>query len=1300
MKKLFYLLLLLASVSYGQTTKVIAHRGGSALAPENTISAFSNAIDLNADYYECDVQMSIDDSLIIMHDATVDRTTDGTGSIAAMTYAELRALDAGSWFSSAFTGEKVPTLYEVLNLAKSSGTDTKVIIEIKSSEAELVPAVVALVQKMHMEGDVIIASFNLTQITASKTADPTIRVMLFGTITNTMIDQVKAIYGEWVGSGGTITQDLIDYAHGQNVSFNAWTINSAVQMQPLIDMGIDAITTDYPDVLIALQDDTPPSDVVLTAATANETLVTLTWDAATDEESGVTGYEIYRDEAADATTLLATVGKVTSYDDQTYTELKQYFYRVKAINLANMTSTNYSNELDVTTGADVTKPTLKYITSFGDSTTVFVGFSERVDQTTAETSTNYTINNEVTVSAAQLLDDLMTVKLTTSNMEERSYLLTVKNVLDMATTPNKMVTVSKVFLHKAIHEDAVAIYPLDEFYFEDPNNLAVDITENQNNGIINGGITLEEGVLGNAFKFDGTTGYVQLSSTASFDLPDATGVTISLWTKLDYLPTELPVAYGPLFDSDGDQYVIYEDKGNSELRFKASTSAGAARPGIPNADLTTDEWIYICGVYDGTNAMIYLNGELKGTLPLTGTVKTGQIACIGKNGVAGTQMFYGSMDQIEVYNRGLSADEVMYKYLNTKATAIERNPLTVENLSASAVGTNVILNWDEVVNYESDMMGYEIYRGESTEPATLYATVGDVTTFTDKTNTGNTTFYYRVKAKNVLGLKSVEFSNEVNATTEADASGPVIVYATSNGDPNIVIIEYNEKVDETTASNAANYALDQSASVYTAALQLDGKTVVLSTSALNEATYTLTVNNVTDLATTPNSIKADFSVLFDHKDLSADLIAAYNLDELPVVGSDTMVYDLTANDNDGIAHNLPVVGEGYLGNSVVFNEESKQYIQFATSPSFDISDTVVTVSVWTKLTYLPVEMPLAYGPLFDSDGDQYVIYADRGNKELRFKTATDKGAERPGIPNNDLITGQWIHVVGVYTGDSAMIYLNGVKKDAHYLKGTVKPGQVAMLAKSGVQGSPAYFTGPIDQVQVYKKALSAAEVMDLYTNTKAKAKYDCEDYSATEDVSICSGESYTFPDGTSGTETTSHISYLTTTEGCDSTITTNLTVTVVDISVSEDNGVLTVTTGGDEFQWIDCDNGNADIAGATASSYTATEAGNYAVRVTYNDCTNTSECTYTTGTAVDNITAGKLNLFPNPNSGRFTIDLNGLEINGGKLEIFNPQGQLIYAEDLQGRSSLDVTLPEGTKGLYLVKISNNETLRIKQMVVN
>src|SRR5512136_697214 len=91
----------------------IAHRGASAAAPQNTLAAFRKAVELGADGVELDVQLSADGAVVVIHDFTVDKTTDGTGRVAAKTLAELKALDAGSRFSPQFAGERIPTLAEV-----------------------------------------------------------------------------------------------------------------------------------------------------------------------------------------------------------------------------------------------------------------------------------------------------------------------------------------------------------------------------------------------------------------------------------------------------------------------------------------------------------------------------------------------------------------------------------------------------------------------------------------------------------------------------------------------------------------------------------------------------------------------------------------------------------------------------------------------------------------------------------------------------------------------------------------------------------------------------------------------------------------------------------------------------------------------------------------------------------------------------------------------------------------------------------------------------------------------------------
>ncbi|OFX49305.1 MAG: hypothetical protein A2W95_16450 [Bacteroidetes bacterium GWA2_40_14] len=1294
MKKLLYLLVFTTCVAYGQKPKVIAHRGGSSMAPENTLAAFNKAIEIKADYYELDVQISSDDSLMIMHDATVDRTTDGTGSLAAMTFAQLRQLDAGSWFSAEFTGEKVPTLYESLALANTGDGTIGIVIELKSSESVLASRVVEVVQNMGLQNRVIVASFSLSQITQVKTLDASIPVMFFATISNSNIDQVAAINGEWVGSGGNYLQTIIDYAHSKGIKYNAWTINSASQMVPLIAQGVDGITTDYPATMISIMDDTEPSDVVLTSAEAHETEVTLNWEEAEDLQSSIVGYDIFRSVSPTTTMLLTSVGTETEYVDQTYTESTQYFYRIKAKNAAGLSSINYSNELSVTTQTDITAPYVKYLTSKGDSTTLLVEFSERVDKITSETKTNYAINHGVTIANAKLAHDQRTIILTTSPMAEQSYYITIKNVKDKANTPNTMVTKSSVFLHQSMLTDAVAIYNLDSIYIQANDTLILDASGNANNGHVKNGASQDEGYLGNALEFDGVNDFVQFETSTSFDF-NTSAVTISLWTKLAYLPIDLPVAYGPLFDSEGDQYVLYEDRGNSELRFKVSTSAGAERPGIPNNDLKKGEWIHIVGVYDGTNAMIYLNGVKKDSHPLTGTVKTGQVATLG---LSGTSYFEGNMDQVEVYSRALTEDEILEKY-NAKAAPIVLNPSTVTIQSVMVDETDVELTWSKAENYESNIM-YEIYRDVAPAPTTLYATVGDTISYVDNTNTENQKYYYRVKAKNTRGLLSPDFSNEVEATTGSDITKPVVVYSTSKGDTANIIIEFSEKVDLTSAETITNYSIDQSASVLDAKIAVDQKSVFLTTTKLLEQSYIMTINNIQDLAAAPNKILPDTKIKITHENNLDNLVAWYQLNELPVSGTDTLVIDETENANNGVTKNLPVLAEGLLGNSLKFDGNQKQYVQFESSPSFDINDTMVTLSVWTKLTYLPVEMPMAYGPLFDAQGDQYVLYEDKGNNELRFKVATSAGAERPGIPSSDLVTGQWINVVGVYNGSTVKIYLNGELKDSHNLTGTVNPGIVPLLGLNGTTGTLSYLTGSIDNVQVFKAALSESEVLDRYLNYKSEVENVCESYNLSEDASICGGETYLFPDGTTGTETMVHVSNLKTIYGCDSIITTNLTVDIVDVTVTLENITLTAGITGATYQWLDCDNGNTAISGETSASFTPTVSGNYAVKITENSCTDTSECINVVVSSIKPTTDSEIKIYPNPNNGKFMIDLGSLSISTLKVEIINAQGQVMYESKPDATNKWIVQLLPSQKGLYIIRILTGSGIFSQRLIIN
>ena len=148
---------------------IIAHRGASSLAPENTLAAVQKALDLKVDVVEIDVHRSSDGELVVLHDATLDRTTTGSGPVKQYSLEEVKSFDAGSWFSPSFVEERIPTLREVLEKTKDQAT---LLIELKGERTEV--RTVELVKELGMTDQVIIQSFDFLQIQKAKQKAPEI----------------------------------------------------------------------------------------------------------------------------------------------------------------------------------------------------------------------------------------------------------------------------------------------------------------------------------------------------------------------------------------------------------------------------------------------------------------------------------------------------------------------------------------------------------------------------------------------------------------------------------------------------------------------------------------------------------------------------------------------------------------------------------------------------------------------------------------------------------------------------------------------------------------------------------------------------------------------------------------------------------------------------------------------------------------------------------------------------------------------------------------------------------------------
>jgi glycerophosphoryl diester phosphodiesterase len=231
---------------------IIAHRGASGNAPENTLAAFRKAVALGATFIETDLHLSRDARFVAIHDATVNRTTNGQGAVHDMALADLRKLDAGSWFGSEFTGERIPTLEEILEFSKKN--DVVFYLEIKPGAAW--GGEHALVGVLRETGEiprVVVISFDAAIVLNLRKIEPTLMTGLLydGQIENPLDKAVEIGARQLAVRGDLVTPALIARAKKKDLQVVCWTVNHPAHMRMLAAAGVDGIMSDYPDRLVA-----------------------------------------------------------------------------------------------------------------------------------------------------------------------------------------------------------------------------------------------------------------------------------------------------------------------------------------------------------------------------------------------------------------------------------------------------------------------------------------------------------------------------------------------------------------------------------------------------------------------------------------------------------------------------------------------------------------------------------------------------------------------------------------------------------------------------------------------------------------------------------------------------------------------------------------------------------------------------------------------------------------------------------------------------------------------------------------
>lgn len=243
---------------------VVAHRGGAALAPENTLAAFENALKLGVDQVECDVHVSKDGELIVMHDPDVSRTTNGVGQIGELTLAEIKKLNAAAKFTGGtFAAQPPPTLGELLDLVKGKA-GIQIEIKLAAGNARypgIEKKVVDALAARGMTGQAIVISFDFPTLKDIKAVEPNIKTgalvnaqWMTGRMIKTpeeIVDEVVQATGAdyFSPTAGSVSQALVQATHARGLKMGAWTVDAASDMRRLSGWGVDAITSNRPDEL-------------------------------------------------------------------------------------------------------------------------------------------------------------------------------------------------------------------------------------------------------------------------------------------------------------------------------------------------------------------------------------------------------------------------------------------------------------------------------------------------------------------------------------------------------------------------------------------------------------------------------------------------------------------------------------------------------------------------------------------------------------------------------------------------------------------------------------------------------------------------------------------------------------------------------------------------------------------------------------------------------------------------------------------------------------------------------------------
>jgi fibronectin type 3 domain-containing protein len=594
---------------------------------------------------------------------------------------------------------------------------------------------------------------------------------------------------------------------------------------------------------------------------------------------------------------------------------------------------------------------------------------------------------------------------------------------------------------------------------------AADKSGNNNNGTLSNATWSTTGKYGNALSFNGSNAFVSVPDSNSLDV--TTGVTVEGWVR----PSGLGAGFQTLLVKEQPGNLVFGLYANSDTNRPQSQVVTASGPKLLDgtAALPAGLWTHVAFTYDGTTQRLFVNGTQTASSAVSGAISTSTSPVkIGGNAIW-PEWFNGLIDEVRIYDRALTAAQIQAD-MNAPITAADATPpSTPGSLSATGGLGQVSLSWGAATD-NVGVASYNVHR--STSPGFTPAPANRIaqpstTSFTDTGLTAGTPYYYKVAAVDAAGNVGPA-GNEASATPTADTTPPTTpVNLTATAASGQVTLSWGASTD---AGGIARYSVYRSTtSGFTPApANLIGQPTTTSyadTAVVGGTTYFYKVtaeDNAGNASPASNQATANVPV-----GPPPGLVAAYGFD----TGSGTAVVDQSGTGNNGTLTNATWAGAGAgkFGNALSFNGTNAS-VSVPDSSSLDLTSGM-TIEGWVNpttvsgfRTVILKERPnnLTYGLYSSSD-------SGRPQSEIVV------GPSRIIVGPSSIPVNAWTHLAATFDGATQRLYVNGTLVGSLASSGTIATSS-NMLKIGGNAIWGEWFSGLIDEVRIYNRALSAGEI--------------------------------------------------------------------------------------------------------------------------------------------------------------------------------------------------------------------------------